>query len=55
MIIVSKMPGVTTVEANPVSQTTTVTFDDSKVKLDDILRALRNERFAVLGEPKFIK
>ncbi len=49
------MQGVTAVEANPVSQTTTVTFDDSKIKVKDILRELRNERYTVLGEPKYIK
>jgi copper chaperone CopZ len=51
----STMPGVIAVEVNPIAQMTTVTFDDSKVKVDDFLRALRRERLVVLGEPKFIK
>jgi copper chaperone CopZ len=53
--VVSKMPGVTAVEVNPISQMTTVTFDDSKVKVDEIIHAIQMERLEVLGYPKFIK
>jgi copper chaperone CopZ len=49
------MPGVKSVDANPIGQTTTVTFDDSKIKVGDIVQKLRMERYQVLGEPKFIK
>jgi copper chaperone CopZ len=49
------MPGVKDVDANPVAQTTTVTFDDTKVKVDDIMREIRKEKYQVLGEPKYIK
>jgi copper chaperone CopZ len=53
--VVSKMPGVTAVEVNPISQITTVTFDDSKVKVDEIIHSIQMERLEVLGYPKFIK
>jgi copper chaperone CopZ len=43
------------VDANPIAQTTTVTYDDSKVKLADIINRIRMERYEVIGEPKFIK
>jgi hypothetical protein len=43
------------VDANAIAQTTTVTFDDSKIQLADIIRAIRMERYEVIGEPKFIK
>jgi copper chaperone CopZ len=49
------MPGVTAVEVNPISQITTVTFDDSKVKVDEIIHSIQMERLEVLGYPKFIK
>jgi hypothetical protein len=54
-IIVSQMPGVISVDADPIAQTTTVTFDDSKVKVEDIIRQIRNNGYQVLGEPKYIK
>jgi copper chaperone CopZ len=53
--IVSKIEGVTDVEVNPVLQKATVTFDDSKVKVEDIIRQIQQGRYQVLGEPKFIK
>jgi copper chaperone CopZ len=49
------MPGVKAVDANPISQTTTVTFDDSKVTLKDILREFRVQQISTVGEPKYIK
>jgi copper chaperone CopZ len=49
------MPGVKAVDANAIAQTTTVTFDDSKVKLEDIIRAIRMEKYDVIGTPEFIK
>jgi copper chaperone CopZ len=49
------MPGVKAVDANPIAQKTTVTFDDSKVKVEDIVRTIRNQRYEVLGEPTYIK
>jgi len=53
--IVSYIEGVTDVEVNPVLQKATVTFDDSKVTVEDIIRKLQTERYVVLGEPKYIK
>jgi copper chaperone CopZ len=49
------MEGVKAVDANPIAQTTQITFDDTKIKLSDIIRNLRNQRYDVLGEPKYIK
>jgi copper chaperone CopZ len=49
------MPGVKAVDANAIAQTTTVTFDDSKIKLADIIAGIRKERYEVIGEPKYIK
>jgi copper chaperone CopZ len=49
------MPGVIAVEPNPIAQTATVTFDDTKVKLADIIHEIQMERYQVLGEPKYIK
>jgi copper chaperone CopZ len=49
------MHGVKSVEANPIAQKTQITFDDTQIKLSDIIGHLRNQRYEVLGEPKYIK
>jgi copper chaperone CopZ len=53
--ILSGMPGVSAVEVNPITQMTTVTFDDSKVSVDEMRRALHVQQLEIIGEPKFIK
>jgi copper chaperone CopZ len=50
---VSRIEGVKSVEANAVSQTATIVFDDSKTNFEQIKAALQRENQIVLGQPAY--
>jgi copper chaperone CopZ len=52
---ISRIEGVKSVEANPIAQTATVVYDDTKTNPQVFVDALTREGQSVLGEPKFIK
>ena len=45
------MPGVTSVEPDPVARKVKVTFDDGKASLDNVVEALKKAGFSVQGDP----
>jgi copper chaperone CopZ len=49
------MPGVIKAEANFIAGTATVTFDDTKTSVEQIVKNFERQNLAVLGEPKMIK
>ncbi|MBN2124678.1 MAG: heavy-metal-associated domain-containing protein [Deltaproteobacteria bacterium] len=53
--ILTGVPGVTHVVADPKAHTATVTFDDTKADVEKMKKALWEDDFIVEGEPKFIK
>jgi copper chaperone CopZ len=54
-VTISGMPGVISVEPNPVTQTATIVFDDRKTNPQAFIKALDNQGLQVLGEPRYIK
>jgi copper chaperone CopZ len=49
------MPGVLKVDASFISGTATITFDDEKITVDQIVKNYRNANFVVLGKPEMLK
>jgi copper chaperone CopZ len=54
-IIGQQMPGVISVDASFIAGTATVTYDDSKITLEEIIKRYRNNSMHVLGKPEIIK
>jgi len=52
---ISRIEGVKSVEPNPVAQTATIVYDDTKTNPQVFVDALKREGQSVLGEPKIIK
>ena len=49
------MPGVIKVDASFISGTATITFDDTKITVEEIIRRYRQNSFVVLGKPEMLK
>jgi len=54
-ITARQMPGVIKADANFISGTATITFDDTKTSVEQIVKNFERQNLAVLGEPKMIK
>jgi hypothetical protein len=54
-ITLSRVEGVISVDSNPVAQTTTVVYDDSKTDPQVFVDLLQREGIAVLGKPRFVE
>jgi copper chaperone CopZ len=52
---ISRIEGVKSVEANPVAQTATIVYDDTKTNPQVFVDALKREGQTVMGQPKIIK
>ena len=52
---ISRIEGVVSVEANPMSQTAKVVYDDTKTNPDAFIKALRRAGQQVIGRPRFIE
>jgi copper chaperone CopZ len=50
---VSHIEGVKSVDTNPISQTVTIVFDDTKTNFEQIKEALLRERMPILGKPEY--
>lgn len=53
-ITLSRVEGVKSVDSNPIAQTTTVVYDDTKTNPQVFVDLLRREGISVLGKPRFI-
>ena len=49
------MPGVIKVDASFIAGTATITYDDSKITLEQIIRNYTNNHLMPLGKPEIIK
>jgi copper chaperone CopZ len=54
-IVLSRVEGVKSVDSNPVAQTTTVVYDDTKTNPQIFVDLLKREGISVLGKPRFIE
>ena len=53
-ITISRIDGVTSLKQNPIAQTATIVFDDTKTSPKHFIEALKREGQQVLGAPKFV-
>ena len=49
------MPGVIEADGNYISDTVTITFDDTKTSVEQIVKNFESQHLAVMGQPKMIK
>ena len=49
------MPGVISADASFIAGTATITFDDTKISIEQIIKNFQSKSLPVLGEPKWIK
>ena len=49
------MPGVIKADANFIAGAATITFDDTKTSVEQIIKNFQRHNLAVVGEPKMIK
>lgn len=49
------MPGVIKADGNYISQTVTITFDDTKTSVEQIVKNFVSQNLFVMGQPKMIK
>ena len=49
------MPGVIKADGNYISNTVTITFDDTKTSVEQIVKNFESQRMFVMGQPKMIK
>jgi copper chaperone CopZ len=49
------MPGVISADANFIAGTATITFDDTKITIEEIIKNFQSKSMPVLGTPKWIK
>ena len=54
-ITARQMPGVIKADGNYISQTVTITFDDTKTSVEQIVKNFESQHLAVMGQPKMIK
>lgn len=54
-IVVSRIPGVKSVETFPIAQSARIEFDDEVTNLEKIRDALTRENLTIVGKPKWIK
>jgi len=52
--VLGSLNGVKSVDSNPVNQSATVVFDDTKTNFEQIRDALRKRNVTVLGKPDYL-